>query len=355
MARMFGPLGGGGAAIVQAAVTRPDLDFRHAWTLALLGGLIASAAGVFLGVEVGHAMQEHAQVEAERLAVEPPRMVFDAVSLTQAHRRLAADVLGGSDALEPLREQRQRALDDAMERVAQVLSRSEAWALARADWREVAQRWQTLASRIRQRTIDVEHSALGHRELIEAELDVHDRLVDLLALAPGGPELALARRIPRLVQTLDRAPLAHEADRLALQAALGELLAAQTSWQRQQLAGRARQAQARVQRLAAGMAGMLALGMLGIVLGLRRRRSRSTPHMSAACVASASFEREPSPADVERELTAGLSRRAQDLRGRAGERPGGRVREAPRRQSAGAVEDAEEGAGERAGEGGERD
>jgi len=80
-------------------VKRPDLDFRHAWTLALLGGLLASAAGVFLGVEVGNALQERALTEAQRLAVEPPRMVFDAVRLTQAHRRLAASSMTPSQDL----------------------------------------------------------------------------------------------------------------------------------------------------------------------------------------------------------------------------------------------------------------
>lgn len=392
MAGVFRPLRGAGPAIVRAAVKRPDLDFRHAWTLALFGGLLASAAGVFLGVEVGSAMQERAQVEVERLAIEPPRMVFDAVRLTQAHRRLAREVLGGAEALEPMRLARERELGQAIDRLAQVLRTSELFALARADWNDVGQRWQGLAHAVRQRSLDARGSHRDHGELIEAELDVHDRLADLLPAPPSAWESALWQRTPRLVEDLERALDAPErawqaslaswrralrplidaeappavraafagtaprppaagirraelpgagrgarADKKAaaavatgawppsttpaleiasVQAALVELLAVQRSWQQARLDERWMRAQSRVQRLGAGATVLLGLGLLGSLWGLRGLRRRLRPFRHEAGKAGEPAQaggtaRPPSPADLGRELTEALSRRAQ--------------------------------------------
>lgn len=350
---------------------RPDLDFRHAWTLALLGGLLASAAGVFLGVEVGNALQERALTEAQRLAVEPPRMVFDAVRLTQAHRRLAAEVLGGQQAREPQRLLRERELDQAMQRLARVLAQSEPLGSAGADWGEVQVRWRALAQAVAQRRLDAPSSHRRHGELIEAELDVHDRLLDRLPMPPQPWESALWQRTPRLLAALDeardeapqeeRAPRAgwhsraeawrqslaphlriqapepvraaldaavrraqppSAASPQALRTALAELLAAHRHWQQQQLAERSASARTRALRLAPAALTLLALGLLALRWGLARRfgpmagrsgrpgRAGRTEGTGSPAAQGATRRRASSPADVGAQLTARLRRRA---------------------------------------------
>lgn len=323
---------------MRAAVKRPDLDFRHAWTLALLGGLLASAAGVFLGVEVGNALQERALTEAQRLAVEPPRMVFDAVRLTQAHRRLAGAVLDGDAAQEPLRQERERQLDDAIARLGQALRQAPTLSAARADWAEVQSRWDALSRAVAQRRIDAPGSHRAHGELIEAELDTHDRLLDLLPLPAAGWESALWHRTPRLLEALERGAIerAPATERAALQAsvaawarelapvidarapdalrkafadlgasasasapstpareasagvpstpareasagmrrALGGLLDAHRHWQDERLVDRALRAEEQARRLGAAAAVLFALGLLCGFWGLRLRRAK---------------------------------------------------------------------------------
>lgn len=323
---------------MRAAVKRPDFDFRHAWTLALLGGLLASAAGVFLGVEVGNALQERALTEAQRLAVEPPRMVFDAVRLTQAHRRLAGAVLEGDAAQEPLRQERERQLDDAIARLGQALHQAPTLSAARADWAEVQSRWHALSLAVAQRRIDAPGSHRAHGELIEAELDTHDRLLDLLPLPAAGWESALWHRTPRLLEALERGAIerAPATERAALQAsvaawarelapvidarapdalrkafadlgasasasapstpareasagvpstpareasagmrrALGGLLDAHRHWQDERLVDRALRAEEQARRLGAAAAVLFALGLLCGFWGLRLRRAK---------------------------------------------------------------------------------
>lgn len=323
---------------MRAAVKRPDFDFRHAWTLALLGGLLASAAGVFLGVEVGNALQERALTEAQRLAVEPPRMVFDAVRLTQAHRRLAGAVLDGDAAQEPLRQEREGQLDDAIARLGQALRQAPGWSAARADWAEVQSRWDALSRAVAQRRIDAPGSHRAHGELIEAELDTHDRLLDLLPLPAAGWESALWHRTPRLLEALERGAIerAPATERAALQAsvaawarelapvidarapdalrkafadlgasasasapstpareasagvpstpareasagmrrALGGLLDAHRHWQDERLVDRALRAEEQARRLGAAAAVLFALGLLCGFWGLRLRRAK---------------------------------------------------------------------------------
>lgn len=353
---------------MRAAVKRPDLDFRHAWTLALLGGLLASAAGVFLGVEVGNALQERALTEAQRLAVEPPRMVFDAVRLTQAHRRLAGAVLDGDAAQEPLRQERERQLVDAIARLGQALRQAPGWSAARADWAEVQSRWDALSRAVAQRRIDAPGSHRAHGELIEAELDTHDRLLDLLPLPAAGWESALWHRTPRLLEALERGAIerAPAAERAALQAsvaawarelapvidarapdalrkafadlgasagasapstpareasagmrrALGGLLDAHRHWQDERLVDRALRAEEQARRLGAAAAVLFALGLLCGFWGLRLRRAKGradrSPSGDPQTPREAPHEafHPRTPADLERGLIASLRGRA---------------------------------------------
>ncbi len=307
---------------MPTAVKRPDLDFRHAWTLALLGGLLASAAGVFLGVQVGDALQERALLDAQRLAVEPPRMVFDAVRLTQAHRQLAHEVLSGRASHEPLRRERAHELDAAMQRLAQELSLSQRAQTARADWSEVQLRWRELAHAVEQRRVDAAASHRRHGELIEAELDVHDRLLEQLPLPLSDWERALWQQAPQLLSALEQADgadttaapqRAQDSQRAQRrQTVFLDTLAAQWRWQAQQWQQREAAAGQRALVLGAWALLLLAAGLGGLRRAWRARaalRLRVARHEAAAQAPAA---KAPRPADLQRELTATLSRRAHE-------------------------------------------
>ncbi len=187
-------------------MTRKALELRHAWTLALLGGVLASALGVLLGFEVGGALRARAELEAERMAIDVPRLLFDVVRLTQDHRGLSATVLAGQTAAEGTRQERKAELDQVMGLFGEQLRPAHADDMTRADWAQINAQWQGLAQAVQQRSISVAESGQRHGTLIEAELDVHDRLEDLPARRSARAAAAVYRQAPRLLQALTAAP-----------------------------------------------------------------------------------------------------------------------------------------------------
>lgn len=333
---------------------RPVFEFRHAWTLALLGGLLASVGGAFLGVEVGATLKERALLEAERALIEPPRLLFEAVRHTQAHRRLAGEVLGGNSALEPQRLVRQQELDAAIAHLAAVLDRTELYASARVDWAGVDKRWREIAAAVSARRLSASQSDLEHGVLIQAQLDVHDRLgldgieyghqwemelwkrtpalVEQLELAQGRSDPALQARVGDWAEALAPAlrakapPEVRTAFELALRqrldpagadadpthasqaAMLAAVLEADIRWQQQRLAQRVEDSRQRLQEVmivASGLVLLLLLGYLGV---LRLHRGQGGQKRDAA--AAEILVRERTPAVLGQRLLAALRRRA---------------------------------------------
>lgn len=355
---------------------RPVFEFRHAWTLALLGGLLASVGGAFLGVEVGSTLEERALLEAERALIEPPRLLFEAVRHTQAHRRLASQVLDGDLAVEPLRATRQHEVDAAIARLAAALDRSPLFTGARADWAAVDERWKGLAEAVTARRLSAQQSSLEHGVLIQAQLDVHDRLsvdgleftnrweaslweqtphlVESLEQARGNADPALQARVEAWVEALApalhaRAPAPVQAafelalrqwragapgqgqdlrpdppgvtvteglrDRDdALAAAIAAVLEADIRWQQERLAQRREDNRKRLQAVSLA-ASALVLLLLASYLGLHRLQ-RAVRHQTAETGAAAAREQGPNvtPAMLGQRLLGSLRRRvlAQD-------------------------------------------
>lgn len=181
-------------------------ELRHAWTLALLGGLLASALGVLLGFEVGGALRARAELDAERAAIDVPRLLFEVVRLTQDHRALSATVLSGQATAEGARRERKVELDQVMSLFGEHLGPTRADDITRADWAQINLQWQGLAQAVQLRRIAVAESAQRHGTLIEAELDVHDRLEELPARRSARATAAVFQRAPRLLQALSSAP-----------------------------------------------------------------------------------------------------------------------------------------------------
>jgi hypothetical protein len=307
---------GQGDARDAASLTMPQLDFafRRAWALALLAGLVASACGVLLGVQVRGELQDRAGLQAERAALEPTRALLDALRLTPRHRALAASVLGGDEAAERPRRALQAELDDAFARVAWQLEQVAVAPAAQSDWAEARQRWASLANAVGRRALAIADSQARHGELIEAQLDVHDRLAEGPGRAVDGPWLPLWSRYRGLVKLAGRAPaLAAPADgadttEAAAMQALQQLVA-----RLGHQAGRLEQGLVQVERRAAIMATsglgllLLGLGLLVQALRLARRQGAGSardgrPDVGAWTVTAGS------PADIGRRVVNGLAR-----------------------------------------------
>lgn len=220
----------------------------------MLGGLLASALGVVLGVEVNAALRSRAEIESEFAAVDMPRLLIEVVRLTQDHRELAAAVLGGNGLAEGARSERQGELDQAMAQFGQWLRPTGADALTQADWAEIGTRWHALAQAVQQRRLSVAASGREHGELVQAELDVHDRLLTLPAVRSGAHPAAspaIGTPVPASDHRSERTPDATEVHRsdpaVLLLRRTPALLFALHSWQ----ATTAEQAPARAAALAA--------------------------------------------------------------------------------------------------------
>lgn len=309
-----------GAARDASALTMPQLDFafRRAWALALLAGLVASAFGVLLGVQVRGELQDRAGLQAERAALEPTRALLDALRLTPRHRALAAVVLGGDAAAEPPRRALQAELDDAVARVAWQLEQLPGSPAAQSDWAEVRQRWAALAVAVGRRALAVADSQARHAELIEAQLDVHDRLTERPGRAVDGSWLPLWSRYRGLVEqsgrALAQAPPAEDADtaEAAAAQALQQLLA-----RLDQQAARLEQGLKQVERRAAVMAasglGLVLLGLGLVVQALRLARRLGTGSEPAGAPDAGSGRvTAGSPADIGRRVVEGLARPVAD-------------------------------------------
>ena len=292
-----------------ANLTMPQLDFafRRAWALALLAGLVASAFGVLLGVQVRGELQDQAAIATERAALEPVRALLEALRLTQQHRALAAEVLGGDDTAEAPRGALQARLDDAMARVNLQLEQAHAAASARADWAEVRRRWTSLASAVARRALGAADSLARHGELIEAQLDVHDRLTEgpLRAVDALWSSYRGALEQERRLLAQARATRAEAQAAAATTQSLRQRLSGGLAQQARRLDDRRREAERRAVMLAAAGLGLLVLGLGLAVQALvmaRRRPGRHGADTEAAQPSGAS------PAAIGRRVVAGLAR-----------------------------------------------
>lgn len=287
----------------------PQLDFafRRAWALALMAGLVASAFGVLLGVQVRAELHDRAAIAAEYAALEPVRALLDALRLTQRHRTLSAALLGGDDAAEAPRGALQAELDDAVARVALQLDQAGASEPTRADWAEVRQRWAALASAVGRRALGAADSLARHGELIEAQLDVHDRLTERPVLAIE----ALWSRYRGLHEAANRAAaqtgpsgVDDPATAAAIQA-LQQALLAGLDAQGRRLEQRRQEVDRRTVAQALSALALLMLGTGLIATALRAARRPPTRPRAEPAVGSAA-----TPAAVGRRLVAGLARPA---------------------------------------------
>ena len=136
----------------------------------LVVGLIAL---VMMGLPTADALR--AEVSAWQTArhsaqgIEPAGHLLKLIQLTQQHRGLSANVLGGNQAMRADRETRQRAVDDVLAQVGESLAPLATPALTK-QWQSVAAQWGELARAVGQGSVDGPQSFARHTALIERQL-----------------------------------------------------------------------------------------------------------------------------------------------------------------------------------------
>ena len=185
-------------------------NLRPDQRLAMLGGLLAVLVAVLLTLQVRDTRQLLHAIDSGRDAAGLARALIEVVLHTQRHRGLAASVLGGAADAEAQRAVGQDAVAQAMLRFGDRLARHAPDARMRNDWQDIGTEWQGLADAVVQRRIGAADSLARHTALIEAELELHDQLLDRFgqatAAGAGDPAWAQAWRAwPRVIEALHRA------------------------------------------------------------------------------------------------------------------------------------------------------
>jgi hypothetical protein len=236
----------------------------------MLGGMLAALVAVLLALQVRETRQLLHAIDGGRDAISLSAALIDVVVQTQRHRDLAGSVLGGLDDADIHRLAAQGAVDEAMGQFDGLLARQVTDARARADWQDIGAEWQGLTTAIGRRLIGAAASRDRHAALIEAELELHDRLLDRVGTAAASADDVVAaqthRAWLRVVEDLHRADAGSAALPL-LQNRLQALARAQAEAAARQAAAR-RESVVRAQWLQAGglLLGLwLALGVLAQV------------------------------------------------------------------------------------------
>jgi len=178
--------------------------------LALFGGLgILLVAGPLAMVLV-QSLREIAVARTELAGIAPAKQVFKAMQLTQQHRGLAANVLGGNQAMESERAAKQAEVDKALEELASTLAERGAESLAAAAANAAAQ-WKTLARDVGARALSGEESFARHTALVGSYFELLDLVLDRFGLsydpAADGYHLIIAVLVhmPQLAEALGQA------------------------------------------------------------------------------------------------------------------------------------------------------
>ncbi len=144
---------------------------------------------------------------SEASGIEPAGHILKLVQLTQQHRGLSANLLGGNDAVKGDRDARQAALDQLLPRAGQSLGPLEAPTL-QAEFEAIGQEWSALSKAVSERSINGPQSFARHTALIERQLNLLEGVADAsgMSLDPHAHSYFLIQSVlvhlPRLTETL---------------------------------------------------------------------------------------------------------------------------------------------------------
>jgi methyl-accepting chemotaxis protein len=144
---------------------------------------------------------------SEALGIAPAGHLLKLVQLTQQHRGLSANVLGGNQGLRADREARQAAVDQLLPQVRESLLPLASPALVE-QWQAMASQWSELARAVGNGGVNGPQSFARHTALIEAQLNLLADVADAsgMSLDPHAHSYFLIQSVlthlPRLTETL---------------------------------------------------------------------------------------------------------------------------------------------------------
>jgi methyl-accepting chemotaxis protein len=143
----------------------------------------------------------------EAAGIAPAGHILQLVQLSQQHRGLSANVLGGNEALQGEREQRQTAVGQLLPQVRQSLDALNTPALV-TDLQAIEAEWTELARAVASRGLTGPQSFARHTALIERQLNLLEAVADAsgMSLDPHRHSYFLIQSVlmhlPRLTETL---------------------------------------------------------------------------------------------------------------------------------------------------------
>ncbi len=144
---------------------------------------------------------------SEALGIAPAGHLLKLVQMTQQHRGLSANVLGGNQALKADREARQAAVDQLLPQVRESLLALDSPALVE-QWQAMAAQWTELSRSVGSGGVNGPQSFARHTALIELQLNLLADVTDAsgMSLDPHAHSYfliqAVLAHLPRLTETL---------------------------------------------------------------------------------------------------------------------------------------------------------
>jgi methyl-accepting chemotaxis protein len=143
----------------------------------------------------------------EAAGIAPAGHILQLVQLSQQHRGLSANVLGGNEALQGEREKRQTAIGQLLPQVRASLGALNTPALG-AEWQAIETEWAELSRAVASRGVTGPQSFARHTALIERQLGLLESVTDAsgMSLDPHSHSYFLIQSVlvhlPRLTETL---------------------------------------------------------------------------------------------------------------------------------------------------------
>jgi methyl-accepting chemotaxis protein len=186
-------------------------NMRLSRKLGLVGLIVVVMVALPMGLYLHRMWLSIESTASEIDGIAPSRSLLNLMRLTQQHRGLSANVLGGKAELEAQRAAKQTEIETAVSQFDAVVKRDIDNARVRADWLRAVEQWQLLAKALPARSVDATQSFARHTALISDQIDLHDRVVDHfgLSLDPQAGTyflvLSTLQHMPRLTEALGQA------------------------------------------------------------------------------------------------------------------------------------------------------
>ncbi|MEY4766158.1 MAG: hypothetical protein RI907_2831 [Pseudomonadota bacterium] len=185
-----------------------NLSLRRKFALLALIAAVGIAVPASLAIK--HSWGDWHTLTEEMHGVTPARSLLALIKRTQEHRGLSNAVLSGNDAQEP---DRQKAFQDVGELLKTVANdiHAEGYDEALPVVKGIQERWTALAEEVRARHLTMPVSVKRHTELVQAQMDLLDDVLDHSGLSldtdPDCYHLLMAafRDLPRQIERMGMA------------------------------------------------------------------------------------------------------------------------------------------------------